>query len=92
MFILKTTHSIVTDELKDRIRWLEAELARQHSENRDMVNALATQNRAATPFPKDRPQFKRRAPALSVYQLTKKLERSRMSDDERDYPKEFKSE
>jgi hypothetical protein len=91
MFVLKTTHRIVTDELKDRVRWLEAELARQQSENRDLVNSLASQHRASIPFAAAVPKKKYNMPKapLSVFQQEKRLTRMRMSDDDRDYPQDL---
>jgi hypothetical protein len=48
--IRQRVHDEIVTGFKDRIVFLEAELARARSENRDLVNAMATQARAPQPF------------------------------------------
>lgn len=48
--ISDSTHREIVASLKEHIAFLEAELARSRSENRDLVNSLATQVRAPQPF------------------------------------------
>lgn len=48
--ISDSTHRAIVGELRERVVYLEAELARRSSENRDLVNTLATQARVPRPF------------------------------------------
>ena len=67
----------LADALRERIVFLEGELARVNSRNEDLVNALTATNRAVVPFASrvQKPKVSV-PPRLGMHALARKMERA----------------
>jgi hypothetical protein len=76
IFLGRKAFDDMVESYKERVTFLEAELAKAQAENHQLVNALTAANRSVAPYPQEKKQqLKPLIKRVSPFHKAKQLER-----------------